>query len=251
MSYAPTEEPIAPRRRPRGRRLVVAAVVFVGLLVAADRISLLVAERLAADAFQSSQGLATRPSVSVDGFPFLTQLAAEHFGEVNVEVTGLVVGPAHGRRVRIEHLDVTLHQLRILDGFSTVTVSSATATGMINYVDLSHALGLTLTYGGTAGGTGRVSATTTVSVAGESVSATIAAAVSGSSADGLTFRDATASANGVSLPPSILATLTTAFTQSIPFGTLPFGVRLESISATPDGLVCHLSARNLTYSRPR
>ena len=86
--------------RSAGRRrwpivLLVLLLVLVGLFVAADRIALGLAEDKAATALQSSQNLPQKPDVSVEGFPFLTQLLAGNFGEVVVtadDVPALVEG---------------------------------------------------------------------------------------------------------------------------------------------------------------
>jgi hypothetical protein len=247
VSYAPEVAPRAARRWPR--RLAISIVVVLGLLVAADRIALVITERLAATAFQNSQDLSQRPSVSVHGFPFLTQLAAEDFGDVQVQARGLTIEKNTRLALPVAQLDVTLHHLTIVDGFSTVKVQSATATALVDYDDLSHTLGVQIGYGGQVDGVGRVEASGTVTVAGQSVTARVTAGVAGSSARGLSFTDPQVVAGGVTIPPSLLGPLTGVFNRDIPFGTLPFGVRLDSMTATANGLVADLSARDLVYHR--
>ena len=56
--------------------LLIVLMVLVGLAVVADRIALGVAEDRAASALQTSQDLTHKPDVTVEGFPFLTQLAS-------------------------------------------------------------------------------------------------------------------------------------------------------------------------------
>jgi hypothetical protein len=54
------------------RRLLIVLVVLAILFTAADRISVAVAQSQAASRIQSSKGLNKKPSVSIEGFPFLT-----------------------------------------------------------------------------------------------------------------------------------------------------------------------------------
>ena len=62
------------------------------LLVAADRIGRVVAENKVAAKVQSSQHLANRPAVHIEGFPFLTQVIANHYRAVKLDSDHLTVG---------------------------------------------------------------------------------------------------------------------------------------------------------------
>ena len=88
--YAP---PAPPRRRSRRWPwvLLVIVVVLAGLFVVADRIALGYAEDKAATSLQQSQQLNQKPDVTVDGFPFLTQLAAGEFDDVTISADRLEV----------------------------------------------------------------------------------------------------------------------------------------------------------------
>src|ERR1700731_1002361 len=59
------------RRRRRGRGLIITLIVLIGLLVAADFGGKAFAENAIASKFDSS-GLGVKPSVNIEGFPFLT-----------------------------------------------------------------------------------------------------------------------------------------------------------------------------------
>src|SRR6476646_8831852 len=92
-SYAPP--PPVRRRRRWPLVLLILLLVLVGAAVAGDRIALSLAEDRAASALQTSQDLSHKPDVTVEGFPFLTQLAAGSFGEVVVSAHDVTVGKAH------------------------------------------------------------------------------------------------------------------------------------------------------------
>ena len=70
--------------------VVVWAVVLIGL----DRGGKYLAEYEAAKAIQNSQHLSSRPDVSLNGVPFLTQLIGGEFDDVTIDANGVIVPPA-------------------------------------------------------------------------------------------------------------------------------------------------------------
>jgi DUF2993 family protein len=58
------------------RKLLIAVIILVGLLVAADRVGAVVASHEIASQVQTAYNLPSKPSVTVRGFPFLTQVAS-------------------------------------------------------------------------------------------------------------------------------------------------------------------------------
>ena len=232
-----------PRRKHWGRRLLVLAVVLIGLLVAADRVSLAVADTAAAVTLQRSQGLAARPDVSIDGFPFLTQLAAGSFDQIRVTAKNLTVGQA-GVTLRIASLDVTLHHVHVARDFQSARSDFSTATALVTYADLSQTLGVTLGYAGA----GRVHATTTITVAGVPVTGTATSGVQ-LTANSLTFTDPSVTVDGISVPPQMSSYFATVFRTAISLGGLPFGVHVDSVQASAAGIAVTLSAAGLTFHR--
>jgi hypothetical protein len=71
------------------RRLIIALVILCALFVAADRIAVGVADSQVASKLQTSRGLAQKPSVSIGGFPFLTQLIGGKLDDVKVRATDM------------------------------------------------------------------------------------------------------------------------------------------------------------------
>lgn len=241
----PRSEYAPPRRR--GRRLLVALLVLAGLVVAADRIALVVAERAAAVTIQRSEHLATTPSVSVRGFPFLTQLAAGEFGQVTVRASGVTAGSG-ARQLRISAVTLVLHQVRVVRNLSSATAASGTATGTISYADLSRAIGLTVTYAGSSGGLGRVRTSTSITVAGQRITGSITAGLS-VRASTLTFDNPTVQVSS-GLGSAAAPLLRDAFGPPLALGPLPFGVRVRAVSVGPAGITIALSGANLVYRRP-
>src|SRR4051812_19468376 len=166
----------------RARRAVIAIVVLIVLLIAADRISLVVAEGVAADSIKSSQHLSAAPSVSAKGFPFLTQLISGDYDEIDVKARGLNVDPS-GRQLRVDSIAVVLHGVHVSHGFSVVRANTANATALIHYADLSRSLGTSISYAGS----GRVRASAGVSVGGVSLSGSVSAKPQLTSSSTLSF----------------------------------------------------------------
>jgi hypothetical protein len=68
------------------RKLLIAVIILAGLLLAADRIGVVVADHEIAGKVQTAYHLPAKPSVSVKGFPFLTQVASGNYHDIQVSV---------------------------------------------------------------------------------------------------------------------------------------------------------------------
>lgn len=238
--YAPA--PV--RRRHRGRTLLIALVVLVGLLVALDRIALVVSERAAATTIRNSQQLSSTPSVSVSGFPFLTQLAAGHFHQITIKARDVPAGT--GSPLTIDTVTVVLHSVHVSRDLRTVRADSAQASATVSYAALSKALGITVSYAGQADGVGRVQATGSVSLLGHTITAVVSSGVAVSDGE-LQFVDP--QVNGASLPSAALPLLRNVFGAPLSISQLPFGVSVQGAQATPAGITIELTGAELVYTR--
>lgn len=237
----------ATRRRPSrlGRILLITAIVLVGLLVAADRIAVAVAERTAADTLQRSQQLKDRPDVSIGGFPFLTQLATGDFDRITATVHDLTVGQDSGTPLQIDTLHVVLRHVHVARDFNSARSEFSTATAVVSYASLTDALKTPFTYAGA----GRIKATDTADVIpGLSVPASATARVS-IQGESLTFTDTQVSVAGQQLPASVTDYFANLFGRTIPLTGLPFAVHVKSVRATGQGVQITLTAAGLTYHR--
>jgi hypothetical protein len=231
-------------RRKWPLRLAIGVVVLLALLIGADRISLLVAEHVAATTFQQSQHLADTPSVSVGGFPFLTQLASGEFDDITVSVRDLTVGAAE-RTLLIQRLDVDLQHVTLSDSFHTVHARFAVADAHVSYADLSKTLGVAVSYASD----GRIQATERVTVAGVTISGTVSAEVRASATDGLSFGALQVKVEGQSVPAAVTQQLDAVFDRPIPLGDLPFGVQVQGVDTGLSGIVVHMVGADLVYQR--
>lgn len=223
--------------------MLIAALVLVALLLAADRIGCLVAERIAAGTLQDSQHLEHRPGVHIDGFPFLTQFATGHYDRVRADTSEVVVGDGQ-RSLRIHDLDVTLQDVRVSRDFSHGTAGSLRASGTFGYADLSAALGVHVRY---ARG-GRLEASAATTVAGVHVSGTVSA-VPTVTDQTLRFEQVRISTPAGPVPDSASAALGQVFGAPLSLRGLPYGLRVANVGADADGLVVTLTGTDLAFQR--
>ena len=121
--------------------MVFAVVLLLVLLVGADRVALVVAERGAAAAIQRENHLTARPDVTIGGFPLLTQVVRGRYERMDTTITGL---PAQDG-VRVDHLQVRLRGVHLpLSALlrrqvDRVPADRASATGTVGYAALNAA----------------------------------------------------------------------------------------------------------------
>ncbi len=239
-----------PRRRSRARRRLVAIlvtlVVLAGLAFAIDRLARVYVENRVAAKIQS-EGFSRKPSVTIDGFPFLTQLASRDFPEVEISSDDVTA-----RRIRFTSINATLNGVRLSSAYDGGTITRLDGRAVVAFPDLTSALATAVSSRLPAGAVGSLRALAgalTLSAAGRhEVRASIRLLGSGTA----TWR--------ISLPghTEILATLVAssglpsvvaAALQSItvPLGRLPFGLTVSSVHVSATGLVCRISGHDLAF----
>lgn len=232
------------------RNLLIFVVVIGGLFVAADRVAVNFAEDEAASRAQRTEGLAVKPTVSIRGFPFLTQVLAKKLDEVDVTADG-VQAEAAGQSMRIDRFDADLKGVRLQNSFSSAVADTATGSAHITYADLTKAAphGVTVSYGGPgSGGQGRVkvSASVKLPVVG-TVGQSVVSAISVSGDDSIRLR-------AVSIPGAAsFGGLEDLIRQKIDFNRelagLPRGIRLDSVETTADGITISATGSNVVLAQ--
>jgi hypothetical protein len=238
MSFEPTQPgPGRPRRRPVRRTVIsvfVLLVVAVVLLIA-DRVSNLIAENDMANQF-TANGFPVKPSVNIEGFPFLTQVAARDFRKVTVSASNIPAGP-----VTINSLNATLTGMHLSSSWNGATIDTISATAFVSFGALASA--------GDLGGTG-VTATQdgpdklkiTADLAGI-VSGSVEAQVKQTGPRTIAVQVL----NG-GLASSVLSSFT-SFSFSLPAGVPP-SLRITGVTLNPAGLTLAAAATDATFSDP-
>ena len=122
------------RRRKWPTRLAITLLVLAGLFVAADRITVGIAESQIAKRIQQSQNLQSKPSVTIANFPFLTQLVGMKLDKVSVDARSLV-----RNNVRVTDLHVDLNGVAPSNGFKEADVDHLSGTALFSWTDMESA----------------------------------------------------------------------------------------------------------------
>ena len=225
-------------RTPRRRRrwpliLLIIVVVLACLFVVVDRVAVHLADNEFATQIQK-QGFSTKPSVSIQGFPFLTQVAARDFKDVRITANGEKAGP-----VTVDDINATLRDIKLNSGFNSGTVSSIDGTGLITFGNLAKA-------GSSAAGVADLKiarksndeAKITANVAGIFSSSGVARVTE----SGGKIHVRLISAGGI--PASLLGGLGDF---SIPLPNLPMGMTLQSVTLTAQGALVHITGHDIPF----
>src|SRR5437764_5109023 len=223
------------------RKLLIGVAVLAVLLVAADRISVAVAENQIADRLTSAYGVPGKPGVSITGFPFLTQVAAGDYRQIDVSASQVPADGAtlHDLKVHLSGVHATVGQV-LGNGSSMVTADRAAGSAMVGFGTVDRRL---------PGGFRLHPDGKNLSVSGRlafhgahiPVSATVAVGVSGS---GIKVSPVRVDVAG--LPVSAYSA---QLHVVVPLSTLPLHLHLTSVHVTPDGLRIAASARHVQFAR--
>jgi hypothetical protein len=218
---------------------LILLVVLAGIVVAADRIGLMVAQDEIAKTVASQYQLDHDPEVSIKGFPFITQALDGEYQEIDVNVGALTQ-----QGVRLTGATVELRKVKAplsdaMNGDSSKMVAgTATSTATVGYADVNKEAprGMKVSPKGSAlqvrgpvtvlGLTRTVTATVTVSPAGRNVHVVPQAVRTG----------------GVGVPITLVRQ---AFTFTLPVKGLPLGARISRVDVKPDGLRVSATANNV------
>lgn len=225
------------------RKLLIAVIVIVVLLVAADRVAAVVADRQIASRVASSYHLPSKPSVSVQGFPFLTQVASGNYHEID-----LSIGQVSSNGVQVDNLVAHLMGVHapvrdLVGGNSSgVTAAQVAGTGTVPLSSVQSRVprGVQLSQDG-----GALRMSGTVSYLGVSVPVSAVAAL-GASPSGITVTPTRISlGSGVNAPTSAVSG---QFRFTIPVTGLPLHLSVTSVSVTPAGVQVSVSATNVAFT---
>ena len=227
------------RRRHPVRVIIIAAIVLIALLVGADFAARAYAENKAASEIQQ-QGFPKKPSVDIEGFPFLTQVAAHQFHDIQISSSNDTEGP-----LDIASINASLKNVHINGAFSGGTIGTLYGTATITFTELANAVT------SQAGPLGQLAnAGLTFSAAGPNeVKATLNVVVFSGTA---VWRVTRTAGNDINiqlvstggLPSSLLSPISD-ITLHLP--KLPLGLKIQSISVNSSGLVGVLTGQDVNF----
>jgi len=217
------------------RKLLIAVVVLVGLLAAGDFVARGVAEGRLASAIDEREGV-SGAEVDVKGFPFLTQVLGNEFGEVEVTFPAVTASTVAGS-LQVEDVVLSFYDVTTSNSFSQGVADRVRGTGTVPYSSFEAAGPLEVTYGGESDdGTGLVQ----LSVPGIGAGILLAPSV-------YDDRSLQLTPEGTSIRlPSIVQSLVST---PLRLDGLPSKVRIVSMDATEDGIEVALQASTVSVSR--
>jgi hypothetical protein len=233
----PTSVQAQPRRRRRRWPFVLLTLLIVLVIVACvgDRVACAYAENDMATQVQNN-GFPVKPHVTIEGIPFLTQLAAKDFNDVVISASNVPAGP-----LTISSINATLHGMHLIDGFSGARIDTIDGTVLITFGALASAggipSGITLSAGSSPD-----SINASISILGFNTSVT--AQLTRLSAT--KFNVAVTQAGDI--PTSVLGNLA-SFDINVPSNVLPAGVTIQSVTVTQQGVVATITGKNTTLTQ--
>ena len=225
------------------RKLLIVVIVLAGLLVAADRVAVVVADRQIASRVQSAYNLSSKPSVSVRGFPFLTQVASGHYHQIDVSIGSLSTDGVQVNGLTAELSGVRAPLSALLGhGSSSITAAQVTGSGTVPFSSVRSHLphGVQLSQDGEA-----LRLAGTVSYLGVTVpvSADATLAVDGSGIAVTPTRISVASASS-----ALSSVIAGQFRFVVPVTGLPLHLAVRSVSVVPGGVRVGASAADVAFS---
>jgi hypothetical protein len=232
---------------------VTAVLLFVlaGLFVAADRLAVNLAENKAADRISSAQGLTgtDSTSVSIHGFPFLTQVADHRLDDVDVRLRG-ITADAGDQQITVTAVDAHLQDVALGDDYSSATAGEATGKARISYEDLNAIApqGVHVAYAGKKrAAKNQVKLTVGVEIAGQKIGLAdpIYSSVEVTGDNQLELR-------ATHLPGADIPGVETELRKRIDFGSgvagLPKGLKLDGADVTKQGVTFHLAGHDVALT---
>jgi hypothetical protein len=210
--------------------LVIFLILLVGLIIAADRIGLWVAQDQIAKNVASQYGLDHKPDVKIKGFPFLNQALNGRYGEIDVNV-----GDVTQLGVHLTNTVVTLKGVKapLSDALhgdaSKMVADTATSVATVSYADVDKQAprGLKIS---AKGKDLQVRGPVTVLGLSRTVTATVTVRPSGRS---VRVVPQTVDAGGTTIPVTLVQQ---AFSFTMPVKGLPLNTRISDVQIGQDGL---------------
>ena len=226
--------------RPRSRRwirtVVIVVVAVIVLLVALDFGARAFAESKVASEIQQ-QGFPKKPNVSIQGFPFLTQVISRDFTDVQISSSNVTEGP-----LEIASINATMNGVHVNSSFNGGHVDRLNGTMDVTFTALANAMS---SQAGGLGALGNFGLTLTQAGPDEVKSSLdpLGSAV---------WRVTRTGHNEINVHLVSSSGLTSDLLSSLgdinlPLPALPLGLSIQSVSVTPSGMVGTVTGQNVSF----
>jgi LmeA-like phospholipid-binding len=233
--------PAGTRRRHPLRTTIIVVIVLLGLLVALDFGARAFAENKMASEIQQ-QGFPKKPSVSINGFPFLTQVISRDFKDIQVSSDNITEGP-----LLIQGINATMTGVHVNSSFQSGTIDHLHGTMTVTFAALANAmtsqagdLGSLIGSGLTLSDAGNNEVKASLNLLGGLASGTAVWKVTRTGHNDIHIQLVSSSGIG-----SAAASEISDITVTLP--SLPLGMTIQSISVTPAGLTAVVTGQNVSF----
>jgi hypothetical protein len=213
--------------------LIIVVLAILGVLVGLDRAAAAYAAGRIAASLQAD-GFPVRPGVSVEGFPFLTQVLGHHLDGVKVTAPRVPVGEVTAS------IDVQASNIALGSGYQSGTIARVTGTGLIGFASLAKLPGLAAVPGLTITGGGPHLVKLTVRL--QNIAASAIARVRLAGPHKLALRIVSASG----APAALLAPIQHLIVH---LPELPLGLAVRSVTVRRAGVVIGVTGSNVGFGR--
>jgi hypothetical protein len=211
-------------------------IVLLILATIGDRVANAIAENTIANQFVKN-GFPVKPSVTIEGFPFLSQVIAHDIHTIDFSASNVPAGP-----VSITSVKGKMTGVHINSSFNGGLVNHMTATAFVSFSALSSGLGASTAVTMTPDGRNQLKIT--ANLAGTPV--TVAdAKISQAGPRELNVQVVPTANLPVQLPGSL-----TSFSVTLPQG-VPASMRITGFSLNKQGLTVNAAATNATLTESK
>jgi hypothetical protein len=224
------------RRRHRGWiALIVTLVVLAALFFVGDQVARAYAENRIADQIESS-GLNTKPSVHIEGWPFLTQIASHNVKAIDISASDATAD--NGKLTFSFTAKAT--GVHLNSSFNGATINQINGQALFPFSSIANAAGLA--------GVATISADPAAGPNAVQASAPVVGSITGTVTQ--------TAPNQITLTFGSLSGLAQLFSGALPakstvidIPALPAGLQVKSVSVTSQGIVATASATNTTLTQ--
>jgi hypothetical protein len=210
--------------------LLIVVLALAALAVGVDRVAAAVVQRQVASRLQTELGTPQPPKVTIEGFPFLTQVLDRRFRSVRVVGNG--VG-ATNDQPEVAQVDMRLRDVVATSSYQKVSARQVTGSARLAYPQLEGLAGFPVSFAGD----GRIALDVPTTASGVEVTAKVTGVpMLDVEAQSLTLNDPTISVAGIEIPADTSQSLVDSLQRPVPLKGIPLGLRVERVTAQPEHL---------------
>lgn len=239
----------------RGKKIIVLLItlgVIVAVVIVADRVAAGVAEGKVSDliaekAEEHEISSSKPPETTITGFPFLTQVAAGSYSEIDIELNDLKYGELDLPKMDITATDVTAKFSDVTSGSGPITAAQMSADGHIEYTALTDVMENATSAEVTSEGGGELTIKANADVAGTQIPVVGKATVE-FTGDALSVSAHDFAADGVELPPGAdgaLNDMAASMSRTIDLPALPYDMSIDDVKFEPETMILTASASDV------